>query len=74
MRTERAWAVARADGSVVSGELAPPRWPKVPVLRVLASLVQGLGSDCAGRPDADRTASAATTGCCGRCSAPELAA
>jgi uncharacterized protein YqhQ len=42
MRTERAWAVARADGSVVSGDLASPRWPKVPVLRVLASLGQGL--------------------------------
>jgi uncharacterized protein YqhQ len=48
MRTERAWAVARADGSVVSGDLAPPLWPKVPVLRVLAGLAQGLWLGLAG--------------------------
>jgi uncharacterized protein YqhQ len=48
MRTERAWAIARADGGVVTGELSPPRWPKVPVLRVLASLAQGLGAAVAG--------------------------
>ena len=48
MRTERAWAVARADGTVVSGEMAPPRCPKVPVVRVLASLTQGLWLAVAG--------------------------
>ncbi len=48
MRTERAWAVARADGSVVSGDLAPPRCPKIPVVRVLTSLVQGLWLGLAG--------------------------
>jgi len=42
MRTARAWAIARADGTLVTGELPPPRWPKIPVLRVLAGLAQSL--------------------------------
>jgi uncharacterized protein YqhQ len=42
MRTGRAWAVARADGSVESGELPPPRMAGVPVLRVVVGLVVGL--------------------------------
>src|SRR4051794_22979366 len=42
MRTSRAWAVARADGTVESGPLPPPRVARVPVLRVLAGLVVGL--------------------------------
>jgi uncharacterized protein YqhQ len=42
MRTDRAWAVARSDGSVVSGDLPPPRWPHVPVARVLAGLTRAL--------------------------------
>ena len=66
MRTERAWAVARADGAVVTGELAPPRWPKVPVLRVLVSLAQGLWLAVAGGLRRPRTGSSAATGCCGR--------
>jgi hypothetical protein len=42
MRTDRAWAVARADGTVVSGELPAPWWPQVPLVRVLAGLARGL--------------------------------
>src|SRR5206468_3489400 len=36
--TDRAWAIARADGSVEVGEI-PPNWAsRVPVLRVLVGL------------------------------------
>jgi uncharacterized protein YqhQ len=42
MRTSRAWAVARADGTVQRGSLPPPRMSRIPVLRVLAGLVVGL--------------------------------
>jgi hypothetical protein len=42
MRTDRAWAVARSDGAVVSGELSPPWWPRVPLGRVLGGLCRGL--------------------------------
>jgi uncharacterized protein YqhQ len=38
MRTGRAWAVARADGTVTTGAVTPPRWEKVPLLRVLTGL------------------------------------
>lgn len=40
MRTPRGWAIARKDGSVESGQLAPSGLARVPVLRVVA----GLGS------------------------------
>jgi uncharacterized protein YqhQ len=40
MRTERAWAIARIDGTIETGELPGNRFSAVPVLRVLA----GLGS------------------------------
>jgi len=42
MRTSRAWAVARSDGSVHSGVIAPSRFGRIPVLRVLTGLVVGL--------------------------------
>jgi uncharacterized protein YqhQ len=42
MRTERAWAIARADGSVEVGALAPPRFGRVPGLRVLTGVVAGM--------------------------------
>ena len=38
MRTERAWAIARADGTVEVGQVAPVRFSKVPVLRVVLGL------------------------------------
>jgi hypothetical protein len=38
MRTERAWAIARIDGTVESGALPGNRFSAVPVLRVLAGL------------------------------------
>src|SRR5688572_29745297 len=38
MRTERAWAIARIDGTVESGELPGNRFSAVPVLRVIAGL------------------------------------
>lgn len=37
MRTERAWAIARADGSVVTGRVPAAR-TRIPVLRVIFSL------------------------------------
>ena len=42
MRTARAWAVARADGTVETGELPPSRTVRTPVLRVLSGVVLGL--------------------------------
>jgi uncharacterized protein YqhQ len=42
MRTGRAWAVARADGSVTTGDVAPARWERIPILRVVASLGQAV--------------------------------
>ena len=42
MRTSRAWAVARDDGSVEVGALRPPRAGRVPVVRVLVALTSGL--------------------------------
>jgi uncharacterized protein YqhQ len=39
MRTNRAWAIARADGSVDVGALPPSPAARVPVVRVLLSLV-----------------------------------
>lgn len=42
MRTDRVWAIARADGSVEVGELEPRgRFGKVPGLRVLTGIVGG---------------------------------
>jgi hypothetical protein len=38
MRTERAWAIARIDGTIETGELPGNRFSAVPVLRVLAGL------------------------------------
>lgn len=38
MRTERAWAIARIDGTVETGELPTNRLAAVPVLRVLGGL------------------------------------
>jgi uncharacterized protein YqhQ len=38
MRTERAWAIARVDGSLEVGEVPPTRLAKVPVLRVVVGL------------------------------------
>lgn len=38
MRTERAWAIVRIDGTIESGPLPVNRWSSVPVLRVLAGL------------------------------------
>lgn len=38
MRTERAWAIARADGSVEVGEVGPNRLARIPVLRILSAL------------------------------------
>jgi uncharacterized protein YqhQ len=38
MRAGQGWAIARADGTVTSGHLAPHRWSDVPVLRVLVGL------------------------------------
>lgn len=43
MRTDRAWAVARADGSIEVGRVAPPgRWGRVPGLRVLVGVARAL--------------------------------
>ena len=38
-RTDRAWAIARADGTIESGVCPPNRFAKVPVFRVIAGLV-----------------------------------
>jgi uncharacterized protein YqhQ len=38
MRTERAWAIARLDGTVESGALPVNRFAAIPVIRVLAGL------------------------------------
>jgi uncharacterized protein YqhQ len=38
MRTERAWAIARIDGTVETGALPVNRWAAIPVLRVIAGL------------------------------------
>src|SRR4051812_34120773 len=42
MRTERAWAVARADGSIEVGQLQPAPLANVPIVRVLTGLGRGL--------------------------------
>jgi uncharacterized protein YqhQ len=42
MRTERAWAIARADGSLELGEVPPNRFARIPVLRVIAGLIGAL--------------------------------
>jgi hypothetical protein len=38
MRTERAWAIARLDGTLEVGAVPENRWAAIPVLRVLAGL------------------------------------
>jgi len=38
MRTEKAWAIARVDGTVEVGAVPPVRFSKVPVLRVVLGL------------------------------------
>lgn len=38
MRTNRAWAIARADGSVEAGPLNPSPFARIPVLRVIGAL------------------------------------
>ncbi|MGH9179355.1 MAG: DUF1385 domain-containing protein [Acidimicrobiales bacterium] len=43
MRTSRAWAVARDDGSVEVGEMPPGRLARIPVVRVVVGLVAGMG-------------------------------
>lgn len=43
MRSPRAWAVARLDGSVETGPVTPSRWHGVPVVRVVTALVPALG-------------------------------
>lgn len=43
MRSPRAWAVARLDGTVEVGPVDESRWSRVPVLRVVASLLPALG-------------------------------
>lgn len=40
MRAGRGWAIARADGSVVSGHLPTHRWSDVPIVRVLLGLTR----------------------------------
>lgn len=42
MRTSRAWAIARQDGSVEVGAVAPNPLAKVPVLRIVAGLFSAL--------------------------------
>ena len=42
MRTSRAWAIARADGSVEVGALPPSPAARIPVLRVVLGLVGAL--------------------------------
>lgn len=42
MRTDRAWAIARADGTLEVGELAQTRLGRVPVLRVVVGLASAL--------------------------------
>jgi uncharacterized protein YqhQ len=56
MRTSRAWAIARADGSVASGVMPPARFDNIPVLRVLTGLGPALALGLAGgrRTDAFR--------------------
>ena len=53
MRSPRAWAVARADGSVEVGRVAPGRLARIPVLRIVAALLPALAlgiRTMAGRP------------------------
>jgi uncharacterized protein YqhQ len=58
MRTEKAWAIARADGSLEVGEVPPVRFAKVPVLRVVlglgAALKLGVVRGVLRRGDPDR--------------------
>jgi uncharacterized protein YqhQ len=67
MRTNRAWAIARADGSVDVGALPPSPAARVPVVRVLLSIVGAMklaiGRGMLGRSGGrgkERTSSAAS--------------
>jgi len=42
MRTERAWAIAHADGRVETGTLPAARWKRIPVIRILAGLLPAM--------------------------------
>ncbi|HUR19014.1 MAG TPA: DUF1385 domain-containing protein [Acidimicrobiales bacterium] len=63
MRTDRAWAIARADGSVELGAVRPRTAAGVPVLRVVTALSGGLslgmGRGLLGRGSGRRGVSAA---------------
>lgn len=48
MRTSRAWAIARRDGSVASGTLPGSRFESIPVVRVLSGLGPALALGLAG--------------------------
>jgi uncharacterized protein YqhQ len=49
MRTDRAWAIARDDGSVATGTVPSHRWAKIPVVRVLSGLGPALLIGLTGR-------------------------
>lgn len=60
MRTEKAWAIARADGSVEVGAIGPTPFSKVPVLRVIAgmgkAIALGIGKGVLGPMKKDKVA------------------
>src|SRR2546423_13993404 len=62
MRTDRAWAIARADGSIETGTLARTRVGRVPVLRVVVglggALALGLRALAGGSPSRRRSRTA----------------
>ena len=59
MRTDRAWAIARADGSIEVGRTRPVRFSRIPIVRVYAALgpalSKGLRAMVAGRNKAKGT-------------------
>src|SRR5438270_804345 len=54
MRTERAWAIARADGAVARGPMPVNPFRTIPGVRVVAGLVIGLRVAAGGRTGAGR--------------------
>src|SRR3954451_20311814 len=60
MRTEKAWAIARADGSIEAGEVPSNPLHRIPVLRILVSLgvalPLGIAKGLAGRRQGGRRA------------------